>query len=558
MRHRLTYIQNPSAPYSPSQTTLTRDALHIDSIDAAREERITLGFDEIPVEVWSVLRHTHEVHIRWSREGKYEAVSPMGSRVSPGLHVFYSPLVSAGKFGEGVESEGEGEGSRAGIALCTLLKNIFDDGLNCESAEKSFITPPILSTRFASTAAYQYHSLLPTLTNLATYIEQKICTGTSATAADKGECHSRAKLLLSADSLDINYDSISHAVTVSAFWAEAPGVGYGEGEGQGQGQGRGWTEIIKKNRGGAEQVEVGLLGAEQANDVEEIKMGGLLGVVGRDEEMKPTLFSFPSRHHALPTDATYTVSFNAPTGLHPEMTIALSPEALKEPPARPDASCALHTYLTLPSSTFGDKYQLSTSDPLFLKSHNIAALRAVSGETDLEAPDWSVSRWGSTWLLELASPSSEESANVGNGNWNVTIPLHLRYLHPSPSGYRSASIPWPVVFWACTAEDGTKMGVNPFDRVDLGWEGLFGPRTMFYQVHPAPVREDGLLVEKIDVPVLALDERDGFLSGRVIELGTVAVISLGFLWVLWKLGLIARSNGIRPQGRAADKGSKAQ
>ncbi|KAL4957525.1 PIG-X [Aspergillus filifer] len=550
MRQRLTYIQNPSAPYSPSQTTLTRDALHIQAIDAAREERITLGFDELPSEVWSVLRQAHEVHIRWSREGRYDAVSPLGSRVSPGLHVFYSPLVSSGKEAAG-ESESEREGSRAGIALCTLLKKLFDDGLDCQSAEKSFITPPVLSTRFASTAAYQYHSLLPSLRNLATYIQQNICTGTSAT--EEEECHSLANLLLSADSLDINYDSISHAVTVSAFWAEAPGVKYG----QGQGQGKGWTEIIRKNRGGAEQVEVGLLGAEQANDVEEIKMGGLLGVVGRDEEMKPTLFSFPSRHHTFPTDATYTVSFNAPTGLHPEMIISLSPEALNEPPARPDASCALHTYLTLPSSLFGDKYQLSTSDPLFLKSHNIAALRAVSGETDLEAPDWAVSRWGSTWLLELASPS-EESANVGIGNWNVTIPLHLRYLHPSSSGYRPASIPWPVVFWACTAEDGTKMGVNPFDRVNLGWEGLFGPRTMFYQVHPAPAREDGLLVEKIDVPVLALDERDGFFLGRVIELGTVAVISLGFLWVLWKLGLVARSNGIRPQGRAANKGSKAQ
>ncbi|KAL4801017.1 PIG-X [Aspergillus venezuelensis] len=553
MRHRLTYIQNPSAPYSPSQTTLTRDALHIDSIDAAREERITLGFDEVPAEVWSVLRQTHEVHIRWSREGRYEAISPMGSRVSPGLHVFYSPLVSAGKFGVGVE--GEAEGSRAGIALCTLLRKVFDDGLDCQSAEKSFITQPVLSTRFASTAAYQYHSLLPTLTNLAAYIEQKICTGTSATATDEEECDFRTNLLLSADSLDINYDSISHAVTVSAFWAEAPGVDYG---GQRRGQGKGWTEIIRKNRGGAEQVEVGLLGAEQANDVEEIKMGGLLGVVGRDEEMKPTLFSFPSRHHTLPTDATYTVSFNAPTGLHPEMTISLSSEAVNEPPARPDASCALHTYLTLPSSIFGDKYQLSTSDPLFLKSHSIAALRAVSGETDLEAPDWSVSRWGSTWLLELASPLSEKRANGGNGTWNVTIPLHLRYLHPFSSGYRPASIPWPVVFWACTAEDGTKMGVNPFDRVNLGWEGLFGPRTMFYQVHPAPVLEDGLLVEKIDVPVLALDERDGFFSSQVIKLGTVAIISLGFLWVLWKLGLVAQSNGIRPQGRAADKGSKAQ
>ena len=217
------------------------------------------------------------------------------------------------------------------------------------------------------------------------------------------------------------------------------------------------------------------------------------------------------------------------------MAITLPQASLHRPPAPPDATCALHTYLTLPSTIFGDKYQLSTTDPLFLSSHNLAALRAVAGETDLEAPDWSVSRWGSTWLLELATPdpASEE--------WNITVPLHLRYLKPSATGIRPAAVPWPVVFWACTAEDGTKMGVNPFDRANLGWDGLFGPRTMFYQLHPAP-QPDAPLVEELEVPVLRL-ENEGLFQGKVIELATVAVISLGFVWVLWKLGMVARGSG---------------
>lgn len=230
------------------------------------------------------------------------------------------------------------------------------------------------------------------------------------------------------------------------------------------------------------------------------------------------------------------------------MIISMAREALKAPPSRPDATCALHAYLTLPSSIFGDKYQLSTTDPLFLKSHNLAALHAVAGETDLEAPDWAVSRWGSNWLFELASPSESEQ---NTEDWNATIPLHLRYLRPSESGYRSVSIPWPVVFWACTAEDGTKMGTNPFDRVNLGWEGLFGPRTMFYQLHPSSGYEKGVLVEDLDVPVLTLKEGGSIFESQVIELGTVAVIVLGFLWVLWKLGLVTRSSGIRPQQKRA-------
>ena len=75
------------------------------------------------------------------------------------------------------------------------------------------------------------------------------------------------------------------------------------------------------------------------------------------------------------------------------------------PPAStpPSTTCALHTYLTLPSPLFADKYQLSTSDPIFLGSHNLVSLRSISGETDLEAPDYLVEKWGSNLLLELAT-----------------------------------------------------------------------------------------------------------------------------------------------------------
>lgn len=224
------------------------------------------------------------------------------------------------------------------------------------------------------------------------------------------------------------------------------------------------------------------------------------------------------------------------------MTISLSKTALDPPPAPQHATCALHTYLTLPSPIFGDKYQLSTTDPLFLSSQNLVALRSVFGETDLEAPDWSVESWGSNWLFELATPESssiESHPGHGHDQWNVTIPLHLRYLHPSASGYREVGVPWPVVFWACSTDEGSKMGVNPFDRVNLGWDGLFGANTMFYQIHPSAASENGSsLVEKIDVPVLQLSEEGLLFNSRMIELGTVVAIVLGFGWVLWKLFLV--------------------
>lgn len=216
--------------------------------------------------------------------------------------------------------------------------------------------------------------------------------------------------------------------------------------------------------------------------------------------------------------------------------------SLQRPPAPSDATCALNTYLTLPSTIFGDQYQLATTDPLFLESHNLVALRALAGEMDLEAPDWVVQRWGSNWLLELATPPEAEdgTSTPDSSNWTATIPLHLRYLPPSETGHRTAHIPWPVVFWACTTEDDTKMSVNPFDRTNLGWDDLFGPRTLFYQLQPAGDR----LVEEIDVPVLRLEGGDSYFQGKYIELGTCVVISLGFMWVLWRLARVAWSSGV--------------
>lgn len=97
------------------------------------------------------------------------------------------------------------------------------------------------------------------------------------------------------------------------------------------------------------------------------------------------------------------------------------------------------------------------------------------------------------------------------------------------------------------------MSGNPFDRVNLGWESLFNPQTTFYQLHPAAGRGD-TLVEKLRVPVLRLDENEGIIfQKRTVELGTVVIVTLGLLWVLWKLGMVVRegtSEGRERKNRA--------
>lgn len=67
---------------------------------------------------------------------------------------------------------------------------------------------------------------------------------------------------------------------MAVVWPSAPG-------------GDGWTDTIGKPvEADGDQVEVGLLGHESAADAEDLKMGGLLGVVGRDEELSMFYFIF--------------------------------------------------------------------------------------------------------------------------------------------------------------------------------------------------------------------------------------------------------------------------
>lgn len=124
--------------------------------------------------------------------------------------------------------------------------------------------------------------------------------------------------------------------------------------------------------------------------------------------------------------------------------------------------------------------------------------------------------------------------------------MHLRYLPPRKinessvyppymatgvetealPGKRSTSIPYPAVFWACPADSGLKMSVNPFDRVNLGYDGLFGPKTMFWHVLPSMGKT---LSVALEVPVMNMERATN------VESATAFVVLVGFAWVCWKL-----------------------
>ncbi|EON98105.1 putative protein pbn1 protein [Phaeoacremonium minimum UCRPA7] len=498
MRQRITFVHKPGTAVDPASLQVSDSFIKGPVFEAAREERITLALDELPSELRDVVSSCHELHVRWVSPNAYETVAPLLSRLSPGLHVFYTPQKDSLKQGERV---------------CAVLKYLFGRSIDCSSPEASFTTLP--NERFSHSTAFQYHSPLD---NLERFIQAvvRLCPNSDPS------CETRVKALEEATSLDVSYDTISHALKLTATWPlqERPLL----------------VSSTSKHR-----TEVGILSADNPPNLEPYELGisGLLTVLGQDSKPSATLFSFPSRHRQ--SGSTFSSDFLEPAGLHPTLQLRVS----SPKPPSDDSFCALHAYFTLPRTIFADRYQLS--DPLFMASKNLTALRYMSQPVDLEAPEYLTKLWGSAVLLELSPPSTETQ-----GSWTAEVPLHLRYLKPAPGGYEDTEVSYPAVFWACATEEGTKFPNNPFERVNLGYDGLFGPRTVFWHVDPKPARGERLMSE-ITVPVLDYDGDKGW--GGVINAGTAAVVLLGFAWVVWRLlsVLLRTGYGSAPAKKAEDK-----
>ncbi|KAL8843120.1 MAG: hypothetical protein Q9170_000250 [Blastenia crenularia] len=498
MKERITFIHTADEDFDPEQLEVSPDSLHIKSLKAAREERLTFSLEELPDDISRALQKSHQLHLRWVSDAPYPSVAPFLSRLSSGLHVHFTP-----------------QSNRSADLLHPVFLKALGESIQCTSKPDKFIPTPTVTSRFTASSAFQCYETLPSLEDFIVYFQETTCPKADA------QCMTRANRLRKADYLDVDFDAISRNLILTSF-RHAPT----DSDPQ--------DERINRHQSSA-KVEVGVLTSGKVTEREELSLEGFLTVIGENQRPNPTRFSFPSRYHSAPltSNATFLTTIPPPTGLHPNLRLTF-PSTSLSPPA---PACALHTYLTLPSPLFMDKYQLSS--PNFLASKNLRAVRALSGETDLEAPNWVIRKWGSALLLELAppTPNRSSSSSARNALWHADVPLHLRYLSPALGGVTDIEVPWPVVFWACPANEGTKMNVNPFDRVNLGYESLFGPRTMFYHFQPQPTVAGGRLMEKIHVPVMVLE------GTRWVENGTVGVALLGAMWVVWKLFRVWQRSG---------------
>ena len=308
-----------------------------------------------------------------------------------------------------------------------------------------------------------------------------------------------------------NKSTPSQNLIVSAYWSDSS-------------EGGPWDASLQKS-GVNDRIEVGILDKRPALQEDKITFGGALCVIGESHTLKETLFSVFARHMIAP--GYYQGSFKAPNGLHP--TFKLQIEGT-EPPSE---ECGLHAYFTLPKTFFVDRYAIAEKVPPYGVESNSRLDStwnfknwAVQGESDLEAPEWAQSRWGSVVMLEIETEDLEKDGSV-----TVELPLHLRYLEPE-KGKESAiaSLPWPMVFWACRAEGQDLSHNNPFDRRALGYDFMFGPYTVYHHLSPSTADDNGTF-STITVPILNLDQ------AMAVKAGTAILVIAGFLYVAVKIFL---------------------
>ncbi|KAL7795782.1 cytochrome P450 [Trichoderma ceciliae] len=497
IEERITYFHPKDAGIDPNQLEIQDTKVQGPATEAVREHKITLTLPELPSELAGLLRDLQELHLRWATSASYDTLEPFSSRLSPGLHVSYTPLK------EDQDPE----------KLCTALQAF--GRLDCSSPEV-FIS---LSDerQQGSPALFFYHDV-EKLDGFAKRLAPVVCSGPTA-----GECRKQLQELGDAVSLDISYDSTSDSVKIQALWPLQKRE----------------ISVPASPKG---RTEVGILGRDAPPGMEahEIGVSGVLVVIGEQKEPSPAFFAFAARHRTA--SGSFTPKFQKPTGLHPTLQLSLSTTA---PPLDGDAECAPYAYLTLPKVIFADRYQLA--DELLLASRNLTAAKYVSEPVDLEAPAYTTKTWGSNVLLELAPPSDSAAAKT----WTVEVPLHLRYLKPTPTGKEEAGIPYPVVFWACNSEKDVGYAVSPFDRINLGYDGLFSPGTTFWHVSPKP-EAGGRLVNSISVPVVA----EG--ASQWVGFGTAVAVGLGFIWVLLQLlgGYAKSGHGTAATAKAEESSNK--
>ncbi len=535
MRHRITYLHESHDGIDPKSIEFgtnqaAGDYIAFEALKAAREDRYTLDPTELTTLAQDLLRTVDEFHIKYVSKRGAKTIPPLIAQVGPGLHVTYQPKTKASNDLQKVLCEHP--------EFEELKRISTQGGFNCQSEEDGRLlldwlvakgTPlPVEAASNANNMAREWYIPESSFPLFQEFRLKRVDAGLSLFDDFKRStmmaCNQRSCDLTNDIGdpayFDFDFSSGTGKAIYTGYWPS-----------------RTWKDVrVQKNfpsqDGSHERIEIGILGNETPERVEDVKLAGYITVLGEDTMPKPVMFSFSSRHHSHPP--TYSSDWIEPMGLHPSLGLKI---ANAIPPKAEE--CKLYAHLSLPRTVFADRYQLQ--DEIFMTSKNLSQLTWMSKPVDLEAPEYTTAVWGSSVVLELAPPQQ----NTWEA-WSAEIPLHLRYLRPNGSGYSSAIIPQPQLFWGCEGDAEHLAGRNPFARQGLTIESQVPEKNIFFHLSRAE-GEDGY--KTISVPVLNTKYE------REIEIGTSIAIALGFGWVLWKCFGVWRERGY---GSGSEVAKKAQ
>lgn len=92
MKERVTFVHAPGAGVDPALIDVQDAGLLGPAIVTTREDRLSVPLNELPSELSEFLGQVASLNVKWVSPVAYDTVDPFSSRVSPGLHVSYTPL----------------------------------------------------------------------------------------------------------------------------------------------------------------------------------------------------------------------------------------------------------------------------------------------------------------------------------------------------------------------------------------------------------------------------------------------------------------------------------
>lgn len=95
MKERITFVHPPGGEMDPKDFDVQPTGLLGPTINTMREDRFTIPINELPADFASVLREFSSLQVRWASSQQQNTIGPFSSRISPGLHVSYTPAKQA-------------------------------------------------------------------------------------------------------------------------------------------------------------------------------------------------------------------------------------------------------------------------------------------------------------------------------------------------------------------------------------------------------------------------------------------------------------------------------